>query len=215
MKQDTSNIQLDVLDSRRQELLEKLRPFTKNFILSGGTALSLQIAHRKSFDFDFFSRSKIEKRYLEKIGEVIPIANISVDSQDELTFFTKEEIKVTFLHYPFEHAFPFVESENGLKLFSPKDIAIQKAYTVGRCGEYRDYFDLYAVLGANYISFSELILQAKKIYGGIFEEKIFLQQLVYFGDLLNFGIKPAKLKPLPKPEEVKHFFESLVKGYLQ
>ena len=214
MRQNISNIHLEVLDSRRQELLEKLLPFTKDFILGGGTALSLQLAHRKSFDFDFFCRSKIEKIFLEKIHKAIPIADISVDSEDELTFFTSQEVKVTFLHYPFDHVFPFVEAENGLKLFSIKDIAIQKAYTIGRRGEYRDYFDLCAVLKANYISFSELISCAKKIYGSIFEEKIFLEQLVYFGDLLDFDIEPAQLEPLSKPEEVKEFFEGLVKKYI-
>ena len=215
MKQNTSNLHLDVLDSRRQELLENLLSFTKDFILGGGTALSLQLAHRKSFDFDFFSRSKIEKNFLEKIQNIVSIANISVDSVDELTFFTKEEIKVTFLHYPFDHSFPLVDAGEGLKLFSVKDIAVQKAYTVGRRGEYRDYFDLYVVLKANYISFSELISCAKKIYGSIFEEKIFLEQLVYFWDLLDFGIKPAKVEPLPEPEEVKQFFENLVKKYIK
>src|SRR3989344_501688 len=215
MRQNISKIHLEVLDSKRQELLEKLLPFTNDFILGGGTALSLQLAHRKSFDFDFFSRSKIEKIFLEKLHKAIPIADISVDSQDELTFFTSEEIKVTFLHYPFDHSFPVVDVEKGLKLFSIKDIAVQKAYTIGRRGEYRDYFDLYAVLKANYISFSELISCAKKIYGSIFEEKIFLEQLVYLGDLLDFDIKLAKLEPLPEPEEVKRFFENLVKKYIK
>lgn len=215
MMQDTSNLHLDVLDKQRQNLLEKLLPHTKGFILGGGTALSLQLAHRKSFDFDFFSRLKIDKIFLEKLNEGVSIADISVDSQDELTFFTGEEIKVTFLHYPFGYSFPLVKMDSGLELFSPKDIAVQKAYTVGRRGEYRDYFDIYAVLSAKYISLPEIILQAKKIYGGIFEEKIFLQQLVYFGDLLDFDIKPVELGPVAQPKVVKEFFGNLVKSYLK
>ncbi len=215
MKKNISNIHLEVLDRGRQELLEKLLPYSRDFVLGGGTAISLQIAHRKSFDFDFFSKAKIKKELLEKLKTSVPIANISTDSGDELTFFTTEEIKVTFLHYPFDYAFPLVEVESGLRLFSLKDIAIQKAYTVGRRGEYRDYFDLYVILKSKHILFPNLISEAKKIYGSIFEEKIFLEQLVYFGDLLDFGIKPAKLKPLPKPEEAKEFFEDLVKKYIE
>lgn len=106
----------------------------------------------------------------------------------------------------------------GLKLFSIEDIAIKKAYTIGRRGEYRDYFDLYTILKHDYITLPELIAKAKKIYGSVFEEKIFLEQLVYFGDLLNFDLVPTDPKPLPKPlpkpVDVKHFFEELVKVYI-
>lgn len=214
MSKNISKIHLDVLDKQRQDLLEKLVPLSRGFILGGGTALSLLIAHRKSFDFDFFSRTNIAKNLLEKISQVISVSNVSVDTSDELTFFTKSEIKITFLSYPFDHAFSLVDLNSGLQMFSVKDIAIMKAYTIGRRGEYRDYFDLYAILLNHYISFPDLVSRAKKVYGSVFEEKIFLQQLVYFGDLLNFDITPADSKSLPKPEEVKHLFEELVKNYI-
>src|SRR3989338_10538640 len=128
MMQSTSKIHLDVLDKRRQILLEKLLPLARdeNFILGGGTTLALQIAHRKSFDFDFFSQSEIPKNLIEKLSPIISIANISADTGDELTFFTKKEIKITFLYYPFSHTFPLVTLENGLRLFPIKDIATQK-----------------------------------------------------------------------------------------
>ena len=215
------NIHLDVLDKERQELLETLAQSLKGlrgkqapFILGGGTALALQIAHRKSFDFDFFSQSEIPKNLIEKLSPIISIANISADTGDELTFFTKKEIKITFLYYPFSHTFPLVTLENGLRLFPIKDIATQKAYTIGRRGEYRDYFDLYTILKSKYISLPKLVSETKKIYGSVFEEKIFLEQLVYFGDLLNFDIVPANSKSMPKPEEVKHFLEVLVQDYV-
>jgi hypothetical protein len=65
------------------------------------------------------------------------------------------------------------------------------------------------------LHFPQLISDAKQVYGSIFEEKIFLQKLVYFDDLLNFEIIPTNHKPLPTPEEVKAFFEELVEKYLQ
>ena len=61
MKLDTSKLHLDILDKTRQDLLKKIMPVAKYFVLGGGTALSLQIAHRKSFDFDFFSEIEIAK----------------------------------------------------------------------------------------------------------------------------------------------------------
>jgi len=45
----------EILDEKRLGMVAKLRPFKKNFYLAGGTALALQIGHRTSMDFDFFS----------------------------------------------------------------------------------------------------------------------------------------------------------------
>lgn len=214
MKKSISKIHLELLDKKRKALLDKLLPYLGDYVLGGGTALTLQINHRKSFDFDFFSSHQISKNFLEKLSGTIPIANVSVDSADELTFFTKNEIKVTFLHYPFGKIFPLERLANGLRLFGVKDIAIKKAYTIGRRGEYRDYFDLYSILKNKYIDLSELISLTKKIYGSVFEEKIFLTQLIYFRDLMNFDIVPASRVALPKPSEIKLFFEKLTKKYM-
>lgn len=204
----------DVLDKNRQDLLGKLIPYCQDYILGGGTALALQLNHRKSYDFDFFSPHKIPKNLLEKLASTISIGNVSIDSTDELTFFTKNGVKITFLHYPFGYLFPIETLENGLRIFEIKDIAIKKAYTIGRRGEYRDYFDLYMILKNNYMDLSELIEAAKKIYGSVFDEKIFLTQLIYFDDLRNFDIIPIHKSSLPAPEEVKRFFENLIKNYV-
>ncbi len=102
-----------------------------------------------------------------------------------------------------------------LKLFSVKDIAVMKAYAIGRRGEYRDYFDLYTILRGKYIKLPEIIEAAKKVYGAVFEEKIFLTQLVYFDDLLDYGINPAPGKKIPEAEEVKKFLENLARAYVK
>lgn len=215
MNKNILKIHKGVLDKERQELLDKLCRYAKDYILGGGTALALQLGHRKSFDFDFFGSHQISKNLLENLSNTMPIGNISVDTADELTFFTKNKIKITFIYYPFGYSFPTETLENGLKVFGIKDIAIKKAYTIGRRGEYRDYFDLYEILKNKYMNLSELITSTKKIYGSIFDEKMFLTQLVYFGDLRNFDIIPIPRSNLPKPEEIKRFFEDTVKNYVK
>lgn len=214
MNNTISNIHLEILDKERRNLLGTINPFAKGFILGGGTALALQLKHRKSYDFDFFSSQLLAKNLLEQLSQAITISTIAVDSRDELTFFTKDEIKVTFLHYPFGHAFPILKQENGLQIFSIKDIAIKKAYTIGRRGEYRDYFDLYTILKNDHIKLSELISETKKIYKSIFEEKIFLEQLVYFKDLQNFDIQAIDTDPLPTPKQIETYFNELTKAYI-
>lgn len=210
MNKNILKVHPELLDKKRREVLQKLTPFTSGFVLGGGTALALQLAHRKSFDFDFFSSSQIPKHLLEKLSQVFQIENIVIDTLDELTFFTKG-IKITFLYYPFKPLFKHIEAESELRMFPVKEIALQKAYTVGRRGEYRDYFDLYTILKQEYISLKEIINGAKQIYNGAFDEKLFLEQLVYFNDLNNFEVIPASQTPLPAPDEIKHYFETLVK----
>lgn len=214
MNNNISNIHLELLDKDRQEVLQKLIPFTGDFVLGGGTALALQLAHRKSFDFDFFSLSQIPKKLLEKLSQGLPIENIVVDTLDELTFFTTGTIKITLLYYPFKPFFEHVKTEAGLELFPVKEIALQKAYTIGRRGEYRDYFDLYTILKNGYINLKELIAGAKQVYNGAFDEKLFLEQLVYYGDLTNFEVTPVSKASLPTHDEVKQYFEELVKTYI-
>lgn len=202
MNKNILNLHLDILDSARKNLLQKLIPLTMGFVLGGGTALALQITHRQSFDFDFFSTSSIPKKLLEKLSSNLKIKNIAIDTKDELTFFTEDDTKVTFLYYPFKPYNQILKSENNLAIFPTSEIALQKAYTIGRRGEYRDYFDLYSILKNNYSSLKQVISGAKKVYGSVFDEKIFLEQLVY------------KTEPLPNPKGVKHFLQELVNSYV-
>lgn len=214
MSNNILKLHLELLDKKRQEVLQKLAPNILDFVLGGGTALTLQLAHRKSFDFDFFSSSQIPKRLLEKLSQILTVENIVIDTLDELTLFTTHTIKITFLYYPFKPIFKHIKTEGGLRLFPVKEIALQKAYTIGRRGEYRDYFDLYIILKNEYISLHKLIAGAKKVYGGAFDEKLFLQQLVYFGDMRNFEVTPISKTPLTAPDEIKQYLESLVKTYI-
>ncbi len=214
MKMNTSNLHLEILDKNRIKFLDKLTPHTKNFVLSGGTALALQLGHRKSFDFDLFTEKEISSKLLEKLSKDIKVKTVSVDSSDELTFFNNNDIKVTFLYYPFKSIHKTIDLNNGIKLAPVDEIAIQKAYTIGRSGEYRDYFDLYTILNMEKVTLDQLIKEAEKKYKSLFNTKLFLEQLVYFDDLLNLEIIPVDNKPIPSTNKVKDYFQQTVKEYL-
>lgn len=54
----------DILDRKRVEILPKLKFLRKfGFYLGGGTALALQIRHRISRDFDFYTPNDFEENY--------------------------------------------------------------------------------------------------------------------------------------------------------
>lgn len=56
----------ETVDRNTLELIEKLQSdiMLQDFILVGGTALSLQIGHRLSIDIDFFSKEEFDPQEL-------------------------------------------------------------------------------------------------------------------------------------------------------
>ena len=168
---------LEALNPKGKIIFKKLCAFS-DFYLAGGTALALQIGHRISVDFDFFSEIEIKSSLLSKIKQVF-IDNevvVSVNDSGELTVFI-DGIKVTFLYYPFPLLLPLVVHEN-ISLLSTKEIAATKLYTIGRRGSYKDYIDLYFILVGKHASLEEIIALAKKKYRSYFNERQSLEQLI-------------------------------------
>ena len=49
----------DILSKEQKELLPLIRQFKREFYLVGGTAIALQVGHRRSIDFDLFKLSNL------------------------------------------------------------------------------------------------------------------------------------------------------------
>ena len=49
------DLHLEVLNQSRRELLPLMSGWKEKFYLAGGTALALQLGHRRSYDLDFFT----------------------------------------------------------------------------------------------------------------------------------------------------------------
>lgn len=210
----TEAIHLDILDRERQEILKKLyRLLGQNYYLAGGTALAIQIRHRESLDLDLFRNSEIKfslKRKVLKGFENYQIQTL-VDTSDELSLVLKNEIKLTFIAYWWDPIFPLIKLPGMVPLLSIKDLATTKAYALGRRGNYRDYFDLYVIIKNKYATLSEIIRWCRKKYGGVFSERMFLEQLTYLGDIEA----DRKLRFLGEkyvlPEELARFFEKEIR----
>ncbi|MBM3205955.1 nucleotidyl transferase AbiEii/AbiGii toxin family protein [Candidatus Shapirobacteria bacterium] len=200
----------EVLGKNHREVFQRLEGFAQEGVLGGGTALSLQIAHRCSYDFDIFTKKPIKRRFLDRAQEVFgEDIKVSVDSGDELSFLTPKKIKVSFIYFPFKHLHKVVETES-VSLFALPDLASSKAYAIGRRGEYRDYVDLFFLLKKG-LQLEKIIEEAQERFKGAFSEKLFLEQLIYFGDLKDFAVEFIDKKCSPK--QVLEFFESKVAAY--
>lgn len=203
-----SRLYLEVLDKKRKAVFQKLTAFSNIGCLGGGTALSLLLRHRYSYDFDIFSLSPISPDLILSVEKVFG-KNIQklADSSSELSLLTEDKIKITFLHFPFPALHPPISSP-GLPLFDLRDLASNKAYVVGRRGEYRDYVDLFFVLKSGLI-LKKIIIDARKRFAGGFSERLFLEQLVYFDDLKDLRVD--FLGEQYSSEKILAFFRSEIK----
>jgi len=61
-----STPKLEILPPAQRRLWDELSHTPKHFVLYGGTALALRLAHRSSEDFDFFSNYSFAPDFLRK-----------------------------------------------------------------------------------------------------------------------------------------------------
>lgn len=204
------NYKNTVLDKKRQIIFSKLKVFKKLGLLAGGTALAMQLGHRKSLDFDFFCFKPISSKLAYKLKQVFGPIKVLINNSDELTILTKNGVKITFLYYPFifRHKPILID---GLKVLTVIDIAAAKAYAMNRRANFRDYVDIYFVLKSK-ITLRDIIKNAQSIYGDLFSEKLFLAQLLYTEDIRKEEIREVIwIKKSVDINELKRFFKKRIK----
>lgn len=211
MRNSMSALFLEALTDAEQEEFPKLAKFAHLGTLAGGTALTLQLKHRRSYDFDVFLKKPLLpslRRSVQKWFGKITIAKSTPG--EELTFFTPRTVKITFFYYSFPHRYPLVRT-SAISLFHWRDIALDKAFTIGQRAQYRDYVNLFFLMQERKLSLDWIVKNAKKKFEELFPEKLFLQQLVYFEDLKPFSIE--FLRKEFNRDEIRRFFEQKVQKY--
>lgn len=207
-----SKIYLEVLDKNRSVVFLKLKAFQNEGYLAGGTALALQLNHRISEDFDVFINREIDNKLRLKVKGIFGDVTFYVNSADQISFVTQENIKVTFLWYYFNTLYPTIPTTS-LSLASVNDIALDKAITVGRRAVWRDYVDMFYLLKNKNIDLGELIKFASKKFKGEFVSTQFLEQLRYFDDIKTVPIEFVEKKY--SDDEIKSFLQQKVEEYLK
>jgi predicted nucleotidyltransferase component of viral defense system len=175
-----SSLHFNTISSIQRELLEALGQLTFGTLV-GGTALSLQINHRKSYDLDFAVQDKISDKMLKDIKKVLHKYNLSqrLSSDTQYTAFA-DEMKITFFQdiAPLMHS---IQEFDKFNLASPKDIFSSKLYVMGRRATWRDYVDVAVCLDKNINSLQGGIEEATKRYK--VSQRWILDPLSYFDDL--------------------------------
>ncbi len=179
------------------------------FYLAGGTALALQLGHRKSIDLDLFS-AEFPKRdiLLQNLRSLNP--TISAEAEGTLDTLI-DEVKVSFLEYTYPLLEDLTEFE-GLNIASVKDIACMKLTAISSRGSKKDFIDFYNILQTT--DLATLFTSFEKKFEGVSYQKLhILKSLTYFED--------AEKDPDPDYiekfdwEEVKRFLEKTTTEYLK
>ena len=173
----------NILNPDQRHLASHLLPGFNQFYLCGGTAIALQIGHRKSIDFDLASAGDIHARSLTNhiLKSGLTIDETLVSTRDELTVIING-VKLTFFSFPFSIRADQVWQSARLKLPDLIHLGSMKAYALGRRCQWKDYVDLYFLL-KYHVSLSELIEKTGQIFKGAFNARLFREQLCYFKDV--------------------------------
>lgn len=196
---------LETIDRNMLQLSKKLA-FLKefSFYLAGGTGLALQIGHRKSFDFDFFT----DEEFLpEELSSDIEKNKISLEGEmrrHRTLYCILKGVKSSFIFYNVPLLFPKLEF-NSINVADWRDITTEKLRTVGDRGQKKDFYDLY--LGVQRLGIEKITGLAYKKYGKSVNFFHLLKGLTYFEDAEK-NPEPMMLDKRASWKEIKKFFIS-------
>jgi predicted nucleotidyltransferase component of viral defense system len=134
------------VDQRLLLLIDRFasEPFIADrFYIAGGTALALQLGHRKSVDIDLCSQEPFD---IERIVQTVTGMGGAVSLAEKGTAHTIiDEIRVSFLEYPYQLLEELLRFRS-IKMATISDIACMKTVAVSQRGDKKDFYDMYEIL---------------------------------------------------------------------
>lgn len=139
-------LQYKTIEPGTLKLLKELQslPFLQEARLVGGTALALQLGHRKSIDLDFFGKIDVDPEGIRKFLSEKYSITIIQESKD-INIYLIDGIKVDFVNYRYSWIDNPI-NEKGIALAGIKDIAAMKINAVIGRGTKKDFIDLFFLL---------------------------------------------------------------------
>ncbi|MEK7790762.1 MAG: nucleotidyl transferase AbiEii/AbiGii toxin family protein [Deltaproteobacteria bacterium] len=200
----------EVLTKEAKEVIIKIALFVPpHFYMAGGTALALQLGHRISIDFDFFTEASFDDlsrgQLLAQLGKSGTLEQI--EKKEGTLHVLLNQVHLSFFNYPYRLLFPPLLWQS-VRLAQLEDIAPMKLNAILGRGSKKDFIDLFMI--------------AKKI--GL--KKVFDLSLKKFPKQPSFHLQAARAlvffqdaerEPMPKMlcdlswPEIKNYFQSETK----
>jgi hypothetical protein len=141
------------------------RPLTGMFYLSGGTALAeFYLHHRLSEDLDFFSGDEFDwqsiEPHVQRLKKVVAAEDVTIRSRlnRNIVYLQvgSESLKLEFSWYIGALIDEGIRYHQ-LRIDSPRDIAVNKVFTIYQRPRSRDYVDLYFLMHEYHYDLRELM----------------------------------------------------------
>lgn len=158
-------IYYEILPQEQQKIYPKL-DFAKDkgFILFGGTAIALQLGHRFSVDFDFFSSNVLDERLKDEILKKLGFDTILKNTPNSLVF-EKDNVKISFFgDLEFVNKSSYFDLDNVLKVADLKSLLATKLKVLFERIELKDYIDIAEILKRGNITLQEGILEMYRYF---------------------------------------------------
>lgn len=210
---------LEIFNSNQAKVFPKLSFLTRDgFYLAGGTALSLQLGHRTSLDFDFYNPKHFDAKELyNKIEKQFGEDAQKTGEEKDTLFCRISKTECSFFWYQYPLIKKTVKVQ-GVTLASIEDIAAMKLIAVSHRPAKRDYLDIFFLLQK--FTLDDMFSYVSKKYPN-FNPYFALRALTYFEDIKeeleqraikivspNFSWEEAKEKIFA---EVKKYQLSMIK----
>jgi hypothetical protein len=188
------------------------RDIFKNYFLVGGTALSLQLGHKISYDIDLFTRSDINKDEILDFLNRDYNGNYQIHNIQNIIFqISINDIKVDFVKYDY-NLIEDIKLENGIRYLGKKDISATKLMAIANRGDQaKDFIDIYYLLEE--ISLNDMFQYYKEKYKQN-DISIIKRSLVYFDYVSESNwLSVRLLKDTLSIEKIKQKITNEVNNY--
>jgi hypothetical protein len=191
---------LEVLGRGQRGVLRRLGPLAeaRGFYLAGGTALALQLGHRRSVDFDWFTSHPLaDPMGLARQIQADAGIALEVDATERGTLHGRlSGVRVSFLEYRYPLLAELIRPLSvATPLASLADIGCMKLSALAQRGARKDFVDVYA-LGLR-MPLAELLRCYRKKFG-VSDIGHVLTALTYFEDA-DLERPPHMLRRAPWP----------------
>jgi hypothetical protein len=203
---------LNTVKSETYELLQKLMqiPELSEFVLVGGTNLSLKFGHRISVDLDLFTDKPFDlDEVFTGIGKTLP-QSIKLDQRKQTIWLNIDGIKVDIILHEYPYIRP-IEVIDNVRFMSVEDIIPMKLEAMATRGVKKDFWNINELL--NHYSLPRMIEFYQAKYPNSDVGHVLLS-MTYFVDAEYQKDNPEDLKGTTW-EQVKTNMQTTIEQYVR
>ncbi|SRR5258708_2621504 len=181
----------DILESNTKKFVENIKgsDFPPLTYLAGGTAIALQIGHRKSFDLDFFTPTEFKENQWEQ--KFVQDWDFKIIQRDWQTLTGEiKNIKFSLFYYKYKLINQILKFKN-ISIASLEDLSAMKLDTIISRSTKRDFIDIYYL--AKKFGMNKLFKFYEDKYGNLEEKELMIKKALLYFDEADLDEMPNML----------------------